>query len=92
MQDAAEVSWHMKYPEDLLLNRVSGLVELRMTVDAKGRAHDCVVQASTWASRFGEQSCEHLQEIARFDPAPDAQGNPVSGYFHATALLAIYKW
>jgi len=92
LHDPIEVSWHMKYPEDLLLNRVSGLVELRMTVDAKGRARNCVVQLSTWGPRFGDASCAHLQQIARFDPAHDAQGNPVSSYFQTSAVFIIYNW
>jgi hypothetical protein len=92
LQDPDEVSWHMKYPEDMLLHRISGLVELRATIDGKGHAHDCVVQMSTWSSRFGEASCNHLENIAHFAPARDAQGNPVSALFHATAIFVIYNW
>lgn len=92
LRDPNEVSWHMKYPEDLLLNRVSGLVERRMMVDAKGRARNCVVQLSTWGNRLGDASCAHMQQIARFEPAHGAQGNPVNAYFQTSALFIIYNW
>nr|WP_166178869.1 energy transducer TonB [Altererythrobacter segetis] len=89
---AKETVWHMKYPENLLLNRISGLVELRMTVDAKGRARDCVVQMATWASRFGEDSCSALEQTARFQPATDSNGNPVSALFRTGAIFVIHDW
>lgn len=92
LRDVRETSWHVKYPENLLLNRISGLAKLRMTVDEKGRVRDCVAQASIWASRFGEASCDHLREIARFEPARDAQGKPVSALFRTAALFVIYNW
>lgn len=87
-----EANWHMKYPENLLLNLISGLAEVRMTVDEKGRARDCVVQVSTWASRFGEDSCRALEQIARFEPARDAQGNPVKALFRTSLIFINYKW
>jgi hypothetical protein len=89
---ANETVWHMKYPENLLLNRISGLVELRMTVDAKGHARDCVVQMATWASRFGEDSCSALEQTARFQPATDSNGNPVSALFRTGAIFVIHDW
>lgn len=87
-----EASWHMKYPENLLLSLISGIAEMRMTVDEKGRAHDCVVQMSTWASRFGEDSCAALQQVARFEPAKDANGNAVKALFRASVFFINYKW
>ena len=87
-----EASWHMKYPENLLLSLTSGIAEMRMTVDEKGRARDCVVQMSTWASRFGEDSCAAMERVARFEPAKDANGNSVKALFRASALFINYKW
>ncbi len=89
---AREAAWHMKYPENLLLNRVSGLAELRMTIGPKGRAHDCVVQISVWASRFGDNSCNALEEVAPFEPAHDAEGKPVSALYRTSALFVIWNW
>ena len=87
-----EANWHMKYPENLLLSLTSGIAEIRMMVDERGRARDCVVQMSTWASRFGEDACAAMQRVARFEPAKDANGNTVKALFRASALFINYKW
>ena len=87
-----EANWHMKYPNVLLLNLISGVAELRMTVDEKGRARDCVVQVSTWAPQFGEDSCAALKSVARFEPARDARGNPVKALFRTSLMFINYKW
>jgi hypothetical protein len=87
-----EANWHMKYPNVLLLNLISGIAEVRMTVDEKGRARDCVVQVSTWAPQFGTDSCAALKLVARFEPARDAQGNPVKALFRTSLIFINYKW
>ena len=87
-----EANWHMKYPNIALLNLVSGITELRMTVDAKGRARDCVVQGSTWAPQFGADACAALKTSARFEPARDSQGNPVAALYRASLIFINYKW
>ena len=87
-----EANWHMKYPNVALLNLISGMTEVRMTVDEKGRARDCVVQVSTWLPQFGEDSCEALKTVARFKPAHDAQGNPVKALFRASIIFINYHW
>jgi hypothetical protein len=85
-------NWQVKYPPNLLLARISGLVELRMTVDASGRAHDCTVQMATWSPGFGEHACADLQEYGHFEPAHDAQGKPVSALFRTGVMYMIYDW
>jgi TonB family protein len=85
-----ENDWRKKYPQNLLLNRISGLVELRMTVGENGRARDCVVQASIWHSRFGETACADFEKWARFKPASDASGNPIASPYRTAAIFAIY--
>lgn len=87
-----EANWHMKYPNLLLLNLISGIAEMRMTVDEKGRARNCVVQASTWAPQFGADSCAALKSIARFEPARDSQGNPTKALFRISIIFINYKW
>jgi TonB family protein len=87
-----EANWHMKYPNVALLNLISGLAEVRMTVDEKGRARDCVVQVSTWAPQFGDDACAALKSVARFEPARDSQGNPVQALFRTSLMFINYKW
>ena len=87
-----EANWQMKYPNIALLNLISGMTEVRMTVDAKGRARDCVVQVSTWAPQFGADTCEALKTIARFEPARDSQGNAVTALYRTSVVFINYKW
>jgi len=85
-------NWQVKYPPNLLLARISGLVELRLTIDPSGRAKDCVVQMATWSPGFGEHACSDLKEYGRFEPAHDAQGKPVSALFRTGVMYMIYDW
>jgi hypothetical protein len=92
LMEAKEVGWHIKYPENLLLHRISGLIELRMTIDPKGRARDCVVQRATWAQRFGDDACRMFLNRATFEPARDAFGNAVSSLFRTSMSFIIFDW
>lgn len=88
----SESNWRTKYPENMLLNRLSGLVEMRMTIDEKGRAHDCLVQASIWSKRFGEDACANFERWRQFEPARDAAGKPVRALYRAAVIYSIYDW
>jgi hypothetical protein len=92
MAPETAASWQVKYPANMLINRISGLVELRMTVDAAGRAHDCVVQMVTWSPQLGEQACSDIEEYARFEPAHDAHGKPVTGFYRGAVIYMIHDW
>jgi hypothetical protein len=86
-------SWFYKaivYPAVPNLNRVSSLLQLRLRVDARGRVAECVVQSSPGSSQFGEKNCTGLRRQARFDPALDAQGQPVESYFQLSITFARY--
>jgi hypothetical protein len=87
-----EALWHVPYPANLLLNRVNGVVELRMTVSPEGRARDCKVQMATWVSQFGADACEKFKEEARFEPAHDSSGKPIAALFRTSVMFIIYDW
>jgi hypothetical protein len=70
------------YPTDLLRKGLSGVVHIRLMVDAQGKPSKCVVQ--TGGSEFDKLSCELLMKRARFTPALDAQGNPIASYYANT--------
>ena len=52
---------------------------MRVTVGADGRVADCSVTASSGSSVLDEAACTGMQRYARFDPALNAGGNPISG-------------
>lgn len=88
--EGKQANWRTKYPENLLLNRISGLVQMRMTIDEDGRARDCKVQASIWAKRFGEAACAKLQLWGRFEPARDTNGKAIPALYRTAVIFAVY--
>lgn len=87
-----EATWITNYPEAMSFNRISGLVEMRMTIDEQGRAHDCVVQSSLWAKGFGKDACANFERWRKFEPAKDIFGKPVPGLYRGAVIYAIYQW
>jgi hypothetical protein len=86
-------SWFYKaivYPAVQNLNRVSSLLQLRLKVDARGRVAECVVQSSPGSSLFGSKNCTGIRRFARFNPALDAQGQPVESYMQMSITFARF--
>ncbi|MGN3974847.1 TonB family protein [Tsuneonella sp. SYSU-LHT278] len=75
------------YPQGLSRQGVGGIVRFRLDVDDQGKPARCVVQAAFTDPAFEEAACKILMEKARFDPALDAQGNPVAAYWRSSV-----KW
>jgi hypothetical protein len=78
------------YPAVPNLSRVSSFLQLRLRVDTSGKVAECAVQSSPGSSQFGEKNCSGLRRHARFDPARDAQGQPVESYFQMSITFARY--
>ncbi|MGB3806727.1 MAG: energy transducer TonB, partial [Erythrobacter sp.] len=58
-----------------------GTVGVRVTVTAEGRAANCRVTRSSGSSSLDEGACRSMERYARFNPALNAAGNPVTGAF-----------
>lgn len=69
------------YPTDMLRESQQGLVDFRLDVDAEGNVTDCHIQQSTRPVGFDDAVCNGLKNRARFEPALDADGNPIASYF-----------
>ena len=58
-----------------------GTAAFEVVVDEQGRAQSCrIVQSSGWPE-LDEATCRVVQRRARFNPARDAQGNPVKSTY-----------
>jgi TonB family protein len=90
--DPAGVNRRVWFPPNLSMNRISGMVELRMTVGKDGKARGCVAQVSVGSAQFGEDACEALERWARFAPARDAEGNAVDALYQTAITFMIYRW
>ena len=69
------------YPRAMLTAGKQALVSFRLMVDAVGTPTACEIQRSYNDKKFNEVTCALLIRRARFSPALDAKGQPVSSYY-----------
>jgi protein TonB len=55
-----------------------GTVGVAVTVNGEGRVSACSVTSSSGSSILDRAACDGMERYARFDPALNAAGNPVS--------------
>lgn len=58
-----------------------GFIGIHVTVDDKGRAHDCVVLSPSGNQGLDAKICELAAAQMRFTPARDSAGRPVAGVY-----------
>ncbi|MFM7349208.1 MAG: energy transducer TonB [Erythrobacter sp.] len=66
------------YPRRAAQEEIEGTVGVRVTVTGDGRATACSVTASSGSAILDQAACTDLERYGRFDPALDADGNPIS--------------
>ena len=67
------------YPAVARVTRQQGRVEVMLEVGPHGRAQRCVVTSSSGSSVLDSTTCILMQRRARFTPARNSNGNPVTG-------------
>ncbi|MXP40086.1 TonB family protein [Altererythrobacter soli] len=67
------------YPSRALREGTEGTVGVSVTVNAEGRVSACSVTSSSGDSSLDQAACTGMERYARFDPALDRDGNPVTG-------------
>lgn len=82
VQPKNQRSWSARiqenYPRRAVQEEIEGTVGVRVTVTADGRATACQVTSSSGSNILDEAACKDLERYGRFDPAWDADGNPIS--------------
>lgn len=64
------------------INReMTGLAVFTVKVGANGKVEDCRIVTSTGHDALDKATCKLVQQRARFNPAKDANGDPVTGTF-----------
>lgn len=66
------------YPRRAAQEEIEGTVGVRVTVTADGRATGCSVTGSSGSGILDDAACKDLERYGRFEPALDADGNPIS--------------
>lgn len=69
------------YPPAMRQKGQPGIVEFRLTVDENGIPAACHIQQSTKPEGFDRTVCEKLMRRARFEPALDKDGKPMTSYY-----------
>jgi periplasmic protein TonB len=59
-----------------------GTVGVKVTVDPTGRVSDCSVAHSSGFKALDAETCNVVRHRARFSPARDEQGRPISGVLY----------
>ncbi|QDP20214.1 TonB family protein [Sphingomonas xanthus] len=66
------------YPQSAIRNEEQGTTSVRLTIGTDGRVSDCTVTGSSGSSSLDSTTCSILRRRARFTPAKDQAGNPIS--------------
>ncbi|HWV59835.1 MAG TPA: TonB family protein [Sphingopyxis sp.] len=77
------------YPDDMLRAGKRAIVHFRLNVDAAGRPTACHIQQSTRPKAFDDAVCKAIMRNAEFDPALDAEGNPIASYWLNSVVFHI---
>ncbi len=79
----------LNYPVSEISRGGRGIVNFRMDIDASGKATKCEVLQSASSPEFKRAVCLTLMKNAEFNPALDADGNPISWYWRNTVVFQL---
>lgn len=66
-----------------------GMVHYRLIVDEHGKPVDCSIQGATEPADFSKVTCARLIRRAEFQPALDAEGQPIKSVFLSSVSFVI---
>lgn len=69
------------YPQSAIRNEEQGTTAVRLSIGPDGRVSDCSITSSSGSSALDSATCNILKRRARFTPAKDQAGNPISDTF-----------
>lgn len=72
------------YPSKSLAEGQEGTAKFLVKVSSTGRVATCTITSSSGHSELDAATCKIVMRRAKFDPATDAQGKPIVGYFEGT--------
>ncbi len=78
------------YPASALQSGKQAIVNFRLIIDAQGVPTECAIQSSYSGEKFDDITCRKIMERARFEPALDKDGKPVTSY-HINSVRWIMR-
>ncbi|MDV3257259.1 MAG: TonB family protein [Sphingomonas sp.] len=67
------------YPQSAIRNEEQGTTAVRLTISTEGRVTDCSITQSSGSSALDNTTCNVIRRRARYTPAKDQSGNPITG-------------
>ncbi|KUR75232.1 hypothetical protein AQZ49_15495 [Novosphingobium sp. FSW06-99] len=89
LRNAAKVLSYEDYPDAALREGAAGVVSVALRVSSEGNATSCAITETSGYEVLDKTTCQLMLRRARFDPARDAHGAPVSGDFHAATSWGV---
>lgn len=82
-----------RFPSDLARAEGQAIVRLRVIVSAEGKVENCLLLNQTSRPKAAAPACKAMDK-ARFEPALDAQGQPMRSYYATTVTYEThtYNW
>lgn len=77
------------YPRQMLMRGQQAIVAFRLSVDENGQATQCHIQQSTRPQEFDDAVCRSLMKRAKFRPALDGAGKPITSFWRNTVIFKI---
>lgn len=77
------------YPARALREKREGVTRFRLLISDRGRITDCQILVSSGSPDLDAATCTALRKRARFTPARDARGQPVTSEWTQNVRWAI---
>ena len=77
------------YPSGSVFAGHNGVVQFRLDIDAAGKVAGCHILHRTNPDDFADMTCKLISKRAKFSPARDQNGVPVSSYYIDRARFII---
>ena len=77
------------YPSQAQRNEEEGTTRVRLSVNTEGRVSDCQVTSSSGSTSLDQATCNVLRRRARFTPAKDQAGRPISDTHNQTVTWRL---
>lgn len=84
------INYERLYRRLVQAGMVSQVLEYTLTVDAEGKPVECSFSRDFRMLATRREVCRSLQRSVTFDPARDAQGNPVAGRYQGKIEIASF--
>lgn len=69
---------HHDYPREALIRGIQGRVEMLLMIDESGLVSSCTIRQSSGYMLLDETSCQIASTRYRFEPARNAEGQPMA--------------